>query len=74
VYRGSKVPALRGVYLFTDTYRGNIQALRLRGSDVEHADLGVTAPDGYVASFGEDADGELYVLSLNGGVYRIDGA
>lgn len=74
VYRGSKVPALRGVYLFTDTYRGNIQALRLRGTDVEHADLGVTAPDGYVASFGEDAAGELYVLSLNGGVYRIDGA
>jgi hypothetical protein len=23
------------------------------------------------SSFGEDADGELYVMSLSGGVYRI---
>ncbi|MEA3020412.1 MAG: hypothetical protein QOI47_1936 [Actinomycetota bacterium] len=72
VYRGTKVPALQGVYLFTDTYRGNLHALRVTGANVEHADLGVTAPKGFVVSFGEDANGELYVLSLNGGVYRID--
>jgi hypothetical protein len=27
-----------------------------------------------VSSFGQDADGELYVLSLAQGVYRIDPA
>ena len=72
VYRGTKVDALRGVYLFADTYAGNLQAVRLDGDKVEHADLGTTAPEGFVVSFGEDAAGELYVLSLNGGVYRID--
>jgi glucose/arabinose dehydrogenase len=72
VYRGSKVAALRGVYLFTDTYKGNIHGLRLNGGKVEEADLGTTAPDAFVVSFGEDAAGELYVISLNGGVYRID--
>jgi glucose/arabinose dehydrogenase len=72
VYRGTKIPDLRGVYLFTDTYRGNLQALRVTRAGTQHADLGLTAPEGYVVSFGEDADGNLYVLSLNGGVYRID--
>ena len=74
VYRGSKVPALRGAYLFTDTYKGNLHGLRASGGTVDQADLGTTAPEGFVVSFGEDADGELYVLSLNGGVYRIDAA
>jgi glucose/arabinose dehydrogenase len=73
VYRGTKIPTLQGVYLFADTYAGNLQALRLRGDTTEHADLGITAPEGFVVSFGEDVDGELYVLSLNGGVYRIEG-
>ena len=39
------------------------------GDDVEHAVLGPTVPD--ISSFGEDAAGELYVLSLDGGVYRL---
>jgi glucose/arabinose dehydrogenase len=72
VYRGSKVPDLRGVYLFTDTYKGNLFGLRMDGDTAETADLGTTAPEGLVVSFGEDAAGELYVISLNGGVYRID--
>ena len=74
MYRGSKVPDLRGVYLFTDTYKGNLHGLRLTGGKVDQADLGLTAPEGFVVSFGEDAAGELYVISLNGGVYRIDAA
>ena len=31
--------------------------------------LGPTVPD--ISSFGEDAAGELYVLSLDGGIYRL---
>jgi hypothetical protein len=37
--------------------------------EVEHAVLGPAVPG--ISSFGEDADGEMYVLSLDGGVYRI---
>jgi hypothetical protein len=39
---------------------------------VEQADLGVAAER--VVSFGQDADGELYVLDLSGPVYRLDPA
>ncbi len=70
VYRGSDIPDLTGAYLFADFCRGELKALRLRpGDDVEHAVLGPTVPD--ISSFGEDAAGEFYVLSLDGGVYRL---
>ena len=72
VYRGSEVPALEGVYLFVDTYAAELRALRVRAGDaVEQARLGIDVPGGNVAGFGEDAGGELYVLSLAGGVYKI---
>jgi hypothetical protein len=35
----------------------------------DEADLGVQVPE--AVSFGEDGDGELYVLSLGGPVYRL---
>ena len=71
VYRGSN-RAWQGVYFFADTYTAVLQVLRRAGDDVEHRDLGVEVPGGLVSSFGEDADGELYVLSLDGGVFRLD--
>ena len=74
VYRGAAHPGLRGTYLFADAYVGELRALRRVGDHTEHHALGVRVPGGVVSSFGEDADGELYVLSLGGGVYRIDQA
>ncbi|HEY8216525.1 MAG TPA: PQQ-dependent sugar dehydrogenase [Acidimicrobiia bacterium] len=74
VYRGSRIPALRGAYIYTDNCDGTLRALRLddTGGVAEHRDLGVTVSQ--PTSFGEDADGELYVLSGTDGVFRIDGA
>lgn len=72
VYRGSAIPGLVGTYLFADTYAGELRALRFDGERVEERALGIEVPGQAVAGFGEDADGELYVLSLTGGVYRID--
>lgn len=73
VYRGSTVPDLVGTYLFADTYAGELRALRVgEGERVEERALGIEVPGKNVAGFGEDAEGELYVLSLAGGVYRID--
>lgn len=68
VYRGRKLASLlAGKYLFTDACVGELQVLT-RPADVQP--LGLSA--GYAVSFGEDHEGELYVLSLEGPVYRLD--
>ncbi len=70
VYRGSALPALRGFYLFGDFGSGNVWAMR--GPEGERYRLeGVDGRVDQLSSFGEDADGELYVTSLAGSVYRI---
>jgi glucose/arabinose dehydrogenase len=72
VYRGSAVPGLVGTYLFADTYTAELRALRFTDAGPsEQRALGIDVPGGNVAGFGEDADGELYVLSLAGGVHKI---
>jgi len=70
VYRGSAIPALAGDYVFADFCEGTLQALRLQpDGSVTHQPLGVSLPN--VSSFGTGPDGELYVTSLDGGVYRL---
>jgi hypothetical protein len=70
VYRGEAIPDLYGAYVFGDLCIGRIEALRMQGGRVvSHRALGPTVEN--LSSFGEDADGELYAMSLNGGVYRI---
>lgn len=73
VYRGSRIPELRGAYVFADFCDGRIRALTQEdGELVDHRFLGPRI--GNLASFGEDAGGELYALSLEGGVFRIEPA
>jgi glucose/arabinose dehydrogenase len=70
VYRGRDIPQLVGAYVFADFCRGRLEAFRLRDGRVRgHDELGPTVAS--LASFGEDADGELYVLSLSGPVFRL---
>ncbi len=73
VYRGSVVPAFEGRYLFADYCSGWIRSLGFEGGEVtdvvDHEPAFGTISS--VASFGEDAAGELYVVSLGGTVYRI---
>jgi glucose/arabinose dehydrogenase len=70
VYRGEEIPDLVGAYVFADVCLGRLEAFRLReGRAVQHRELGLDVPS--PVSFGEDADGELYVLSLTGPVYRL---
>jgi len=70
VYRGSAIPGLVGDYVFADFCEGTLQALRLQpDGSVTHQPLGVSLPN--VSSFGTGPDGELYVTSLDGGVYRL---
>ncbi len=71
VYRGDRQPHLRGVYLYGDFAGGWVRALRrdATGAAVDHAE--VLSGLGGVASFGEDNDGEIYVISLDGAVGRV---
>ncbi|MBE7503561.1 MAG: PQQ-dependent sugar dehydrogenase [Verrucomicrobiales bacterium] len=79
VYRGDDIPALQGHYLFADYgsarfwsllyEEGQVMDLRERTAELN---AGSPRPIGNVASFGEDARGELYVCDLaDGEVYRI---
>ena len=72
VYRGQLVPRLQGAFLFGDLCGGSVMALRRVQDDVEASDLGVSVAR--VTSFGEDATGEVYVMSQDGGLYRLEDA
>lgn len=75
VSRSDQLPGLRGAYLYSDFCDPTIYAVLQRdGSVVDHRSLEVSVPGGQVASFGEGPNGELYVLSLSGGIFRIDPA
>lgn len=65
VYRGTKLTGLAGAYLFTDYCRGKLRALTTSGV----VELGPTIDN--AVSFGQDSQGELWVLSIQGGVYRL---
>jgi glucose/arabinose dehydrogenase len=72
VYRGSAIPALQGLYFFADFCQGWVRSFRhARGIATELTDWRVLQPGGSITSFGEDAAGELYLMSTNGGVFRI---
>jgi glucose/arabinose dehydrogenase len=71
VYRGKRIPSARGRYFYGDFCSGRIWSLALqegRAVDVRRQAFRV----GGLSSFGEDAEGELYLVSLGGAVYRLD--
>ena len=70
VYRGSSIPDLVGAYVFADYCGDQLRAINNEGTGHRLLDEAVNSP----ASFGEDNNGELYVLSLGGSAFRIDPA
>jgi glucose/arabinose dehydrogenase len=72
VYRGSAIPALQGLYFYGDYCQGWVRSFRHgTGGVTEVTDWPKLRPGGSVLSFGEDAAGELYVLSASGGVFKL---
>ncbi len=70
VYRGTDIPALQGHYLYGDFCAGWIRSLRYEnGRAVDHRER--LTGLGSITSFGEDADGELYVVTAQGNLSRI---
>ena len=74
VYRGEKQPMLKGAYLFSDFCSMKIWGIKAAdgkpGADLTARQLAV-ADGSTVVSFGEGDDGELYLVSLGGGIYHI---
>jgi len=70
VYRGNAFPEIRGHYFYSDLCGGWLRSFRLEsGSPVDLIDWGVSLSS--PVSFGEDSDGELYVLTGGGEVMRV---
>jgi hypothetical protein len=71
VVRGGRLPNLEGTYLFSDYCDGVIRSLRHgEEGEVDILDLGVTI--NLPVSFSMIEDDTVYVLSLAGGIFRLD--
>jgi glucose/arabinose dehydrogenase len=78
VYRGESIPGLQGTYFFGDYCSGQIWSFRYDGENLtaftdrttELSPASGMSID-QVSSFGEDSAGELYVVDLDGEIYKI---
>ncbi len=70
VYRGKEFPGLVGSYFYGDYMTGNLWRIAKSEKGEFESEL-VRRTGRSIASFGEDDDGELYLLSFDGGIYRI---
>jgi len=72
VYRGQDIPALAGTYFYSDYCSGWIRSFVYQGgSATELHEWPTLNTRGQVTSFGEDARGEIYVVTAGGTIYRI---
>ena len=71
IYRGNQISGLNGVYFFADYCSGEIGFLSKNDEDNWEMSLAFPNINGSWVSFGEDKDGELYIASINGGIYKI---
>lgn len=70
VYRGSAIPGLTGAYLFGDLCNPTLRALDVSGDEAREVTF--DAEVGNLVSFGQDNEGEVYAVSLDGPIYRLD--
>jgi glucose/arabinose dehydrogenase len=72
IVRDRSVPDLEGRYVYGDLCKGQLRSVRLgAGSASDDAAIAGVAKVGQLSSFGEDALGRVYVVSLTGPVYRL---
>ena len=70
VYRGDDLPGLQGTYLYADHCATDVRGLQVdRGTVIDDRTWDLDVAD--ITSFGEDDEGELYVLLLGGRVVKL---
>ncbi len=75
-YRGKKIPDLVGTYVFGDYVSGNVWGLIDKPGGKPEVWRLVSNSGKAISSFGEDEDGELYLVehqNANGGIWRLKG-
>ena len=70
VYRGAAIPDLVGAYVYADFQSGRIWGLRRRAGQAP-AIRQIAWPKVMIASFAEDAQGELYCASFDGAIWKL---
>jgi glucose/arabinose dehydrogenase len=73
VYRGTQFLDLQGIYFYGDYCTGMVHPVRLVGGQPVDVYTPLAPPllNDNVVSFGEDADGEVYVVMASGRIYRL---
>jgi hypothetical protein len=79
VYRGGSVPELEGHYLFADYSANKVWSFEPDGQGGIVGDVVDRTPElepdqgtiGGVVAFGEDADGDVYIVDLGGEVFLV---
>ena len=76
VYRGRMFPKIYGQYFFGDYCTGKIWSIEvINGKLVSHNEWNLKGieEDLYLSSFGEDGQGELYMVNHTGNIYKVTG-
>jgi glucose/arabinose dehydrogenase len=71
VYRGKEVPAARGRYFYGDYCTGDIWSLRAVDGKLKSGPRLESMHVSALSSWGQDAAGELYAISLDGSLYKL---
>jgi glucose/arabinose dehydrogenase len=74
VYRGAAIPSLAGTYFYGDYCGGWVRSFRYQNGTAGEQQEWPGLHTASLTSFGEDAAGELYIVSGSGTVGRIDAA
>lgn len=67
VYRGTQYPNFQGKYFFSDYCKAQIGS----SDGLGNVSFSATFSGNNFVSFGEDTNGELYVASINGTIYKL---
>ena len=71
VVRDPGLPALEGRYLYSDYCNSVLRSFDPSNPRQSDQSTGLIPPPGAVSGFGEGLDGQIYVASLSGPVYRL---
>ena len=73
VYRGAAIPALSGTYFYADFCAGFVRSFHYQnGQPTAQTAWPLLSPPGnFVTSFGEDAAGELYIMTQGGSLFKF---